>query len=682
MQKGSGVLIPDRRVEQSTPAPRLKLLVDWESRPKVFFSNLADLLLFREVKQPFLTSRPAAFWPDVFVPSGHPWFSFLESSLGHLLLIILVVWAQSRIWEPVRLFPKRDAFRGSITYTPPAPSFQASEGRVSKRASKKEARSRVKRTSPHQPAMAVRREPTPGIVTPPDLKQAMASLPNLPNSHPVTPMAPLSATAGARRNALAGPSGVVAPPPQVDQAATRALGLPQASGVAPAPELGAASARRNLASANSGSERIVPPPPSVQAGNSPRRGGISSISGTGANVVPPPPSVQGTGKAVGDARLGSMAGGSHVIPPPPSVQGGGNSPGTGRGDWPYAASSQVVPPPPSIQSAGGPGGSARSAEGLGNNSGTGGRVGSLSGDGSQVIPPPPSVGGAGSGSGLGGRAGSLSGDGSQVIPPPPSVGGGGNGSGLGGRAGSLSGGGSQVIPPPPSVGGGGGGTGIGGRLGSLSGDGSQVVPPPPSVGGGGGSGTGGRLGGLSGDGPEVAPPSSAGNGSGNGAGNGASAGGGGRPLEPLPLEDSPTTTGKNENKPAAEEVPLAALGLVFAAPGTSFFSNFEVFVAKRKMGKDKLVLMKLVYEFLPYQRRLSEYHLDDLPPRVIKLKVTPDPSCNETLGHMIEPHPNANSAAAESLKLPEELQSADMNAVLPCYRTTADDFQKAMARAR
>jgi hypothetical protein len=664
------------RLEPSDTAPRPRLLIRWESRPRVFFSNLADLLLFRQVQQPFLTSRPAAFWPDVFVPTGHPWFSFLESTLGHLLLIILVVWAQSRIWEPVRLFPQRDAFRGSITYTPPAPSFQASEGRVSK----KEARSRVKHPSPRRPAMAVKREPAPGLVTPPDLKQAMAASPNLPESHPVTPMAPLSATPGARRNALADSSGVVAPPPQVDQAASRRLGLPQASGVAPAPELGAASARRKLEAGSSGGERIVPPPPSVQsAGNSTRRGGMSSMSGTGTNIVPPPPSVQGTGNGGGDPRLGSMASGSQVVPPPPSLQGGGNSAGTGRGDWPSATGTPVVPPPPSIQSSGGPGGGTRSVGGLGNNSGPGGRAASLSGDGSQIIPPPPSVGGAGNGTGGGGRLGSLSGNGSQVIPPPPSVGSGGNGgngSGVGGRLGSLSGDGSQVIPPPPSVGGGGGGSGVNGRLGSLSGDGSQVIPPPPSVGGGGGSGAGGRLGGLSGDGPDVGPPSSS-------SGNGSGAGGTGKLLEPLPADDAASTpAARNESKPAAEEVPLAALGLVFAAPGTSFFSNFEVFVAKRRVAKNQLVLMKLVYEFLPYQRRLSEYHLDDLPPRVIKLKVTPDPSCNETLGHMIEPHPDANARSTESPKLPEELRSADMNAVLPCYRTTADDFQKAMARAR
>jgi hypothetical protein len=152
-------------------------------------------------------------------------------------------------------------------------------------------------------------------------------------------------------------------------------------------------------------------------------------------------------------------------------------------------------------------------------------------------------------------------------------------------------------------------------------------------------------------------------------------------MDPLPSDaDSPTPAVNNENKPTIEELPVGLLGVVFAAPGTSFFSNFEVFVAKRRVGKDQLQLIKLVYEFLPYQRRLSEYDLNHLPPRVIKLRVTPDPSCNESLGQMIEPHTDPTSPATEYPKLPAALRSSDPNAVLPCYRTTADDFQKAMSR--
>ena len=155
-------------------------------------------------------------------------------------------------------------------------------------------------------------------------------------------------------------------------------------------------------------------------------------------------------------------------------------------------------------------------------------------------------------------------------------------------------------------------------------------------------------------------------------------------MEPLPVVASsqPTASVANaEGKASIEELPLGFLGLVFAAPGSSYFSNFEVFVAKRRLGKE-LQLIKLVYEFLPYQKRLSEYDLNNMPPRIIKLRVIPDPSCNESLGQIIEPAPDPTRQVTEYPKLPAALSNADMNAVLPCYRTTATDFQKAMLRGK
>jgi len=610
MDKAPGVLIAIQRVQRSAPAPRLRLLTELEPRHRVFFRNLADLLLSRPVSQIPITSRPAPFWDDVFVPSGAPWSAFLESLLWHFLLLIVFVWGQSRVWTPVKLFPQQNAVHRSITYYPLRQSFPAAESRVTSVG----ARSRAKRTSPrkppHQSAMPVTAQQKPSIVTPPDIKQATARLPSFLGSHAVTPMVPFSATAGTRRNALAGPSGVVAPPPEVDkdveQAKARRLALPQASAVAPAPQLGGPSAGRAMKAPNTGGLRVVPPPPSMQsAGDSARAGrlgsGLNSLSGAGPNVVPPPPLVQTARNAAGDARLGAMAG----------------------------AGSQVVPPPPSVQSAG--------------NSAGGTRLGSLSG--SEVVPPPPSVESAGH-SGARGRLGSLSGNGS--------------------------GNGSQIVPPPPSVEGSSAPAG-GTRLASLSGAGSEVVPPPPSVEGAGHSGARGRLG--SGDGsPIVSPPSSF-----EAAGNS-----GARkilePMDPLPMDASSDPPAVNN--PTVEELPLGFLGVVFAAPGTSFFSNFEVFVARRRVGKDQLQLIKLVYEFLPYQRRLSEYDLNSLPPRVIKLRVTPDPSCDESLGQVIQAHTDPALPATQYPKLPAALRSADLSAVLPCYRTTADDFQKAMSMSR
>jgi hypothetical protein len=597
MDKAPGVLIENQRVRRPAPAPaRLRLLVEWEPRRRVFFRNLADLLWSRRIPYAPITSRPAPFWNDVFVPSGVPWFRFLESMLWHALLLILLIWGQSRVWVSVELFPKRNAAHRSITYYPPAPSFRAAEGR----APKARPRSPVKNASVHPPAhqapMPVTPEHKPSLVTPPDIKQATATLPNLPGPHAVTPMVPFSATGDSRRNALTGPAAAVAPPPEVDQAAARPLALPQTSAVAPAPELGGPSAGRALKAPNTGGARVVPPPPSVQnAGNPAGPGRLSSLSAAGPNVVAPPPSVQRAGTA---GRLSSMAGaGSQVVPPPPSVQNAGNPAGAGRlSSSLSAAGPSVVAPPPSVQGAG-----------------TAGRLSSMAGAGSQVVPPPPSVQNAGNSAG-GTRLGSLSG--AEVVPPPPSV---------------------EAARNSRTAGNG-------------PGDASPIVSPPPPMeraGNSGASGTGKVL----------------------------------EPMDPLPADGSSSTAAGNGAQEAAiEGLPLGLIGVVFAPPGTSFFSNFEVFVAKRRVGKDQLQLIKLVYEFLPYQRRLSEYNLNNVPARVIKLRVIPDPSCDESLGQMIQPHADPTGPSTQYPELPAALRSTDLNAVLPCYRATADDFQKAMSK--
>jgi hypothetical protein len=603
MDKAPGVLIAEQRVQRPAPPPRLRLLLELEPRHRVFFRNLRDLLLSRRVPPLRITARPAPFWKDVFVPSGAPWSSFVESMLWHVLVIVSFLWGQSRVWVPVEPLSRRDAFHRSITYYPLTQSFPAAQGR----APSVRPRPRAPHPPPHQAAMPVTPEHKPSLVTPPDIKQATAKLPNLLGTHTVTPIVPFPAS-DPRRNTLSEPSGVVAPQPQIDQATARRQALPQTSAVAPAPEL-APSVGRALKTPNTAGLRVVQPPPSLQNAGNPARGGkLNSLSGAGPNVVPPPPSVQESGSSAGDARLRSIPGaGSQVVPPPPTVQGTGTPAGAGRMTSFTGAGPNVVPPPPSVQ---------------GGNAAGDGRLRSIAGAGSQVVPPPPSVQGSSTPAG-GSRTSSLSGAGSEVVPPPPSV------------EGAVN-------------------SGAGGRLGSPA-NGSQIMPSPPPV--------------------ETAR-------------NTAGAEGPGKllePMDPLPV-DTPSSASasgnNNDDKSTFEELPLGLLGVVFAAPGTSFFSNFEVFVVKRRMGKDQTQLIKLVYEFLPYQRRLSEYNLDNQPQRVIKLKVTPDPTCDESLGHMIQVQPDPTSPATDYPKLPAALRSADLNAVLPCYRTTAGDFQKAMSRVR
>jgi hypothetical protein len=664
MDRAPGVLIDKPRVLRSTPpAPRLQLLVEWQPRHRQFLENLGDLLFSRQPPPIRLTSRPARFWNDVFVPTGSPWTSFMESMLWHALLLVLFVWGQSRVWQPVKTFQDRDSFHRTITYYPPTESFRAAESR----AANIKPHARVKhaaapRAATHQP-MPVTPEQKPSIVTPPDIKEATARLPNLLATHAVTPMVPFSATAGPRRDALSGPSGAVAPPPQVDQAkldpsTAHRLALPQPPAVAPAPDLGASTRSTNTPSA--AGQRVVPPPPSIQnEGNAARAGRLNSLSGRGPNVVPPSPSVHVSGDPARDARLGTMAGGdSQVVAPPPSVRGAVTPSSTGRFSSLSAGGPNVVPPSPSVRGAG----NARDA-----------RLGTLADGNSQVIAPAPSVQGAVN-SVRTGHSDSLTGGGASVVPPSPSVLGAGDGA-RDARVGSTPSIGSQVVPPPASVQGASAGASM---VRSLSGAGSEVVPPPPSVEGGGSPGAGARVGSLSGDGSQIAAPPRAVQTAANSGMTGPLP-----PMEPLAQAAAPSAPpAPVEDKSTIEELPLGFLGLVLAAPGTSYFSNFEVFVAKRRVGKGQLQLIKLVYQFLPYQRRLSEYDLNNLPPRVIKLRVIPDPSCDESLGEIIQPSPDPARPVTEYPKLPAALRSADVNAVLPCYRTTADDFERAMSRGR
>ena len=130
MNQGPTVLIEDQKVVRLRPTPRLKLLTELEPRHRVFFDNLTELLLLRKVPQVSVSSRPAPFWNDVFVSSAPSWTSFLESMIWHVLLLILFVWGQSRVWTPVKLLPQPDAAHRQITSYPPTHSFPASESRA------------------------------------------------------------------------------------------------------------------------------------------------------------------------------------------------------------------------------------------------------------------------------------------------------------------------------------------------------------------------------------------------------------------------------------------------------------------------------------------------------------------------------------------------------------------------
>jgi hypothetical protein len=111
-------------------------------------------------------------------------------------------------------------------------------------------------------------------------------------------------------------------------------------------------------------------------------------------------------------------------------------------------------------------------------------------------------------------------------------------------------------------------------------------------------------------------------------------------------------------------------------PNTSYFSNYEVFVAEKWISKSESQLIKLVYMFLPYQKRLSEY--GDIT-KVFKVKVTRDPTCDESLMQIMWPEGEKGGSASSGQTQGIASSPADRRNLLPCYRTTADDYRRALS---
>jgi len=611
--------------------PQPNLLLELEPRYRVFLRNLWDMLLLRTVPRVATTSRPATFWSDVFTQSGVPWSWFLESLLLHTIAVAVLTIPQSLGNPPMP--PRKFSRRSQITYVPPAPTFPALQSRPPQ--SQETTSAANAPSAPGQPKLFVPQERAESAPAPPDVKLGSGG-PDVTASNSVLPPIPLPARGRAGLPGVA--TTVVAPPPDLSSTASRRGGFDASQG------------------------GIVAPPPEVGRGLAGRRGG--GIPGGDGGVVAPPPAVQGSIRNVGDLNIGH----SEVVAPAPRLpmHEQQTMSGTAQGLL-GGQGSGVVGPPPSVQRSGGLGG---------------GRMGTVTGTGTQnaVVPPPPSMqpGATGGGSG---RVSTIIGGGGQasVIPPPPSIQGAGGSGGGRGHSGSPGSNGTMasVVPPPPTVSGasGGGSGGVGGRGNALAGLVSQPVAPPAASGGGGNGGAGSMPGGGSRAMPGMSA-ASVGSGSGSGTGSGS-----GDPS--IPRNTPPTNSQKVIDIPKPDhgvDLPLRLIGEVLALPNSSYFSNYEVFIAEMKL-KGKAELIKLVYVSLPYQKRLVEYGMNTS--RIYRLRVTRDPGCDETLLQMTWPEvESAHSDPQHPSSDAPAMGPKEGNNLLPCYRTTADDYQKAIIRGR
>ena len=402
---------------------------------------------------------------------------------------------------------------------------------------------------------------------------------------------------------------------------------------------------------------VLPPPPEIDEAGA-RHSHLLDFS-----VVAPPPDLSG---GSGLRRINAPR--AAVVPPPPDVRASMKSAGLidatplgGRSGRP--ADISIVPPPPSLND--------RAVL-------TYGATGVPSKISVQVVAAPPSIQGRdrldarASGIGLGNGV-------TQVVPPPPSLEGTGN-SVAGARANSLAYGGSRVVPPAPSMESEGNYSG-GGRISSPGQADLQVVPPPPSVefGAGGNSGNAGRGRDSSRAGarPEGVSPAPLAHGDGNSKPSG-------KPGDTTVAKDVSTSSvpeaGSDRKHPIFQEVQLRVISLTWAPSRSSYFSSFEVFIAEKWLSNNESEFIKLVYEFLPYQQRLSEYGSYEL--KVQRLRVTRDSTCDESLMQMAWPEgengPPASHHSGDALAS----TATDRNNALPCYRTTADDYRRAVSRRR
>ena len=354
------LLIDTSRKHKLTPMPAPKLLVALEPRYKVFLQNLGDLL--RRQRPPLqLVSRPADFWPDVFVPTRVPWTQFLQSSLGHVC-VIAALWGWALLWpQRPRLVQPAEFHSSDVVY------YDASEYLAPLDTGGAHAKLPRKGEPEHasQPIISVPPEadnraqtivapsnvklghdvPLPNVVAmgrpmPTIPTAAMAAspsdfkLPTMPAS--VVAPAPEVNSAMSRRNMQAPQPAVVEPTPDVADAATRRLSdinIGHAQVVAPAPQLpvGAQRALANMPMGNSGNA-VVPPPPSVQSSGASRNGRLIALNlhpaAPSGPVDVPAGSRRGTFAATPEGKSGAAG--------TPDIQGEGH---TGSG-----SSANGVPP--------------------------------------------------------------------------------------------------------------------------------------------------------------------------------------------------------------------------------------------------------------------------------------------------------------------------------------------------
>jgi hypothetical protein len=117
-----------------------------------------------------------------------------------------------------------------------------------------------------------------------------------------------------------------------------------------------------------------------------------------------------------------------------------------------------------------------------------------------------------------------------------------------------------------------------------------------------------------------------------------------------------------------EHLRIRLVALAISYPRSGYFSSQEVFVAEQEIEKDETRYVKLIYNFLPYQPRLSEYAMEYTSAH--EVRATRDPGCDEMLNEMGPQGTHKFKYSADAPKL--DLSQQRMR--LRCYQTSAEDY--------
>jgi hypothetical protein len=129
--------------------------------------------------------------------------------------------------------------------------------------------------------------------------------------------------------------------------------------------------------------------------------------------------------------------------------------------------------------------------------------------------------------------------------------------------------------------------------------------------------------------------------------------------------------------PNKESMRLRLVALAWNHPRSSFFGSEEIFIAEKELTKDESRLVKLVYDFLPYQPRLSDEGLNYST--LHELQAVRDPQCDETLAQIATGQTGDWRQQRSQLKYSTDAPLLNLSrhkSRLPCYVTTAEDYTK------